>query len=171
MRRLCVLVLLLAAGAVVAAIPAAADPPATGDWEYHLEGPNTAGASNGETITLTGSGHFSVHRNESGTGGGTFSHATPGEPTIDGTWTQTGFVMFVLYGCGFLGDPDLCGGRAILNVEFTPTGTTLKIPGKLTVTCLIGDPPAGADEGIRVVVPSIANFNKEVSGENVFIRD
>jgi hypothetical protein len=79
--------------------------------------------------------------------------------------------MFVLYDCGFLGDPDLCGGRAILDIELTPGGTTLRIPAQLTVTCLIGDPPAGADEGIQVVVPGIANFNKEFSGENVFIRE
>lgn len=43
--------------------------------------------------------------------------------------------------------------------------------GRLTVFCLIGtNPPNSADEGIRLVVPGIINFNKVVSGENVYVR-
>jgi len=44
------------------------------------------------------------------------------------------------------------------------------LPGRVTVYCLIGYPPASAEEGVRVVVPGIANFNKQVSGMNVYIK-
>jgi hypothetical protein len=42
--------------------------------------------------------------------------------------------------------------------------------GQLTIYCLIGAPPASAEEGIRLVVPGIINFNDVVTGENVYIK-
>lgn len=46
---------------------------------------------------------------------------------------------------------------------------TVGFDGILQVDCLVGSPPAGAKEGIRLAVPGVANFNREVSGETVFI--
>ncbi len=56
-----------------------------------------------------------------------------------------------------------------------PEGTSLAVPGTLTVFCIIGpNPPNNHDdptgEGIHLVVPGIANFNQIVSGMNVYIR-
>lgn len=141
-------------------------------YEFHLEGPNTAMASNGETITLTGSGRFGVHPKRLFAGGGTFTHVVPGGGTFTGSWTGTEIKSFVPFGCGFMGFPNLCGGQLVLAVVFTPTGTSLSIPGMVWITCLIGDTPGnGAQEGIRVSVPGIVNTNKEAGGENVFIKE
>jgi len=53
----------------------------------------------------------------------------------------------------------------------TPSGV-ITTDGILTVFCLIGpNPPNSADEGVTLVVPGIINFNKVVSGENVYIRN
>ena len=140
-------------------------------YEFVLEVPNVAQASNGDTIAITGEGAFAVHR-KSASGGGEFTHTFAGGGSVAGTWTVNGLVDFQPYGCGVLfGDPippDLCGGRLSLDVTFTgPAGS---LPGRVTVYCLIGVPPTSAEEGIRAVVPGIANFNKQVSGMNVYIK-
>jgi hypothetical protein len=44
------------------------------------------------------------------------------------------------------------------------------LPGNLWIYCLIGHPPASAEEGVRLSVPGIINFNEVVSGENVYIK-
>src|SRR2546430_11823012 len=56
-----------------------------------------------------------------------------------------------------------------MGVTLTPGGTSLAVPGILTVFCIIGpDPPNSHDdptgEGIHLVVPGIANFNEIVFG-------
>jgi hypothetical protein len=44
------------------------------------------------------------------------------------------------------------------------------LPGQLTIFCLIGKPPASAAEGVRLNVLGVINFNKVVSGENVYTK-
>ena len=51
----------------------------------------------------------------------------------------------------------------------------MQIPAILTVFCIIGpnppnihDDPSG--EGVTLVVPGVINFNKVVTGENVYIQ-
>jgi hypothetical protein len=140
-------------------------------YQLVLEVPNVAQASNGDTISITGEGEFAVHP-KSASGEGEFTHTFAGGGSVSGTWRINGLVDFQPYGCGVLfGDPippNLCGGRLSLDVTFTsPAGSR---PGRVTVYCLIGYPPASAEEGVRVVVPGIANFNKQVSGMNVYIK-
>src|SRR5438034_271101 len=140
-------------------------------YQFFLEEPNVAMASNGDTIALTGEGEFAVHP-KSASGAGEFTHTFAGGGSVSGTWTVNGLVDFQPYGCGVLfGDPippELCGGRLSLDVTFTgPAGSR---PGRVTVYCVIGVPPASAKEGVRVVVPGVANFNKQVSGMNVYIK-
>src|ERR671936_828880 len=62
-----------------------------------------------------------------------------------------------------------------MGVVLTPDGSDLQIPATLTVFCIIGpNPPNSHDdpsgEGITLVVPGILNFNKIVSGMNVYIQ-
>ena len=162
--------------AVVVAWPAVAPATAPNNesatYEWHLELPNTAMASNGDTITLQdASGTFSTHP-KSADGGGSFTHTRAGGGSASGTWTVDGLVDFQPYGCGVVfGNPlppNFCGGRLSLDVTFhSPTGLH---PGRVTIYCLIGDPPPSAEEGVRVVIPGIANFNKIVSGMNVYIK-
>jgi hypothetical protein len=47
---------------------------------------------------------------------------------------------------------------------------SLSLEGLLTIYCVIGVPPASAEEGIRLVVPGVRNFNDVVTGANVYIK-
>lgn len=143
-------------------------------YEWHLEVPNVAMAPNGDTIAVTGTGTFGVHPN-SASGGGSFTHTLAGGGTLTGTYTATGLIDFQPYGCGVVfGDPlppDLCGGRLVLRVALVPDANpALSFDGLLTIYCLIGTPPPSAEEGIRLVVPGVLNFNDVVTGENVYVK-
>ena len=177
---------LMLAAALLALVPgrATADPNnASGTWELHLEVPNVAMAPNGDTLALTGMGVFSTHP-KTVTASGTFTHKVAGGGTVTGTWTATDLLSFEFYGCGVVASigatlpPNLCGGALKLRVVFTPAGTSLTIPGIITVFCVIGpqappphdNPTEPGEEGATAVVPGIANFNKIVAGMNVYIQ-
>ncbi|HET7855936.1 MAG TPA: hypothetical protein VFL41_05715 [Gaiellaceae bacterium] len=148
-----------------------------GTWELHLEVPNVSEAPNGDRISVTGSGVFSVHP-KSVTASGTFTHTdADGSVVGSGAWTADKLLSFELYGCG-IGvtlPPDFCGGALKLDVTLTPTGTNLALDGKLTIFCIVGpQAPSSHDdpseEGIRLVLPGVANFNQIVSGMNIYIQ-
>jgi hypothetical protein len=177
---------LVLAAALVALVPgrAAADPNnASGTWELHIEVPNVAMASNGDTLALTGMGVFSTHP-KTVTASGAFTHNVAGGGTLTGSWTATDLLSFEFYGCGVVPSigatlpPNLCGGALKLRAVFTPAGTSLAIPGTITVFCVIGpqappphdNPTEAGEEGATAVVPGIANFDKIVSGMNVYIQ-
>ncbi|MGH2472711.1 MAG: hypothetical protein ACRDG6_09955 [Candidatus Limnocylindria bacterium] len=137
-----------------------------------LEHPNVAMAPNGDTVAVTGEGEFSVNP-KSAEGSGAFTHTFAAGGSMSGTWTATELLAYQSYGCGVVfGDPippELCGGMVKLRV--TLTAGSISLPGILTVFCLIGpNPPNSAEEGITLLVPGIINFNKVVSGENVYVR-
>lgn len=140
-------------------------------YGWFLEVPNVAMASNGDTIALVGEGEFGVHP-KSASGGGTFTLTFAGGGSVSGTWTVNGLIDFQPYGCGVVfGEPippDLCGGRVVLDV--TGQGPEGPAPAKVTIYCLIGSPPGSAEEGVRVVVPGLSNFNKQVEGMNVYVK-
>jgi hypothetical protein len=145
--------------------------------------PNVSEAPNGYRVAVTGSGVFSVHP-KSVTASGGFTHTnSQGGLIASGTWTANQLLSFEFYGCGVLTftDPDttlppnFCGGALKLAVTLAPSGTTVTLPGILTIFCIVGpqtpathDDPSG--EGIRLVVPGHANFNKIVSGMNIYIK-
>jgi hypothetical protein len=147
----------------------------TQTFELHLEAPNTAQAPNGDTVAITGEGVFSVHP-KSVDAEGRFTHTdSAGNVLATGTWTSTELLTYQSYGCGVVFGtpipPDLCGGRVMMRVLLTPDGTTLQIPAILSVYCVIGDKrPHSAEEGVRLNVPGIINFNDVTGGENVYIR-
>jgi hypothetical protein len=137
-----------------------------------LEHPNVAEAPNGDRVAVTGGGTFSV--NPAATDAeGSFTHTFASGGSMSGTWTATQLLAYQSYGCGVVfGDPipaNFCGGQVRLRV--TLTAGTMQADGILTVFCLIGDHvPASAMEGITLNVFDLINFNKVVSGENVYIR-
>jgi hypothetical protein len=90
------------------------------------------------------------------------------EGVASGTFTLERLVAFQFYGCGFMGDPTLCGGRAIFDVHMVVTGADFEFDALLEVNCQIGAPPPGTSEGIKLNARGL-NFNEHVSGENVFI--
>ena len=166
--RVCVLVL---AASLLAPATALADS-ASHSFLVELEAPNVAQAPNGDRVAVTGHAMITVNP-KSATGGGNFTHTLASGGTISGTWTATELLEYQSYGCGVVGGmtipSNLCGGAVKLRVTLT-VGTT-HLGGILTVFCLIGpNPPNSASEGITLVVPGIINFNKVVTGENVYVR-
>jgi hypothetical protein len=113
-------------------------------------------------------------------GGGTFAHMSGSTLVASGTWTATRLLSFQFYGCGHIDGivlpPDRCGGLAALDVQLVghPAGrpnVTISADGLLRIDCLIGDPPPSGEEGVRLNVKDVINFNKTVpeSGTTVFI--
>jgi hypothetical protein len=151
----------------------------SGTWVLHVDVPNVAMASNGDTIAITGTGTFSVHP-KSVTVSGTFTHNVASDGTFTGTWTATDLLSFEFYGCGVVPSigltlpPNFCGGALKMHVVFMPAGTT----GIITVFCVIGpqappthdNPTEPGEEGVTVVMPGVANFNKIVSGMNRYVQ-
>ena len=185
MRKVSGLVALAAAGLLaVVPGPAAADPNnASETWQLLIEVPNVASASNGDTLAITGTGEFSTHP-KTVTASGTFTHNVAGGGSLTGTWTATDLLSFEFYGCGSVPSigatlpPNLCGGALKMRVLFMPAGTSLALQGIITVFCVIGhqapptqdNPTEPGEERAIAVVPGIANFNKIVSGMNVYIQ-
>ena len=132
--------------------------------------PDVASASNGDTISITGSGTLSIHP-ESVTGSGTFTHKdASGTVKGAGTWTAQQLLSFVSYGTSPGLPPTFEGGKALVLIHLSPNAGGSGFDAVLRITCLVGSPPAGAHEGIRLNVQDVINFNKEVSGLTLFIR-
>jgi hypothetical protein len=127
---------------------------------------DTAMAADGSTIALSGSGQLQAGPGHFANGGGTFT-LTRGGQTVSGRFTVTGIGGFVSYGSGAAqGLPaNFFGGQAQLRVSLD-NGSS----GLLTVTCVLGSPPAGHSEGIAVILGSGGAFTKEVSGNTLFIH-
>ena len=178
MKRASVLVAILTL-AISMLLPATAlADSATHTYQFHMENPNVSEASNGDRVAVTGMGTFSVHP-DSVRGSGTFTHTSASGSVIAGTWTATELLEYQSYGCGVvLGNPispAACGGALKMRIVGTPNGTNLQIEAILTIFCIIGpNPPNSHDdpsgEGITLVVPGIANFNKIVEGMNVYVQ-
>jgi len=132
-------------------------------------------ASNGDRVRLQGTGPLSIHP-KSASGGGTFTHTNAAGTVLGtGTYTVTELIAFQSYGMSPLVPPLPAGataGKAQFRVEIRPQGTTLVHEGLLDVECRLPgvDVPGGTVEGIRLVVPGVANFNKPVSGATIFIK-
>jgi hypothetical protein len=183
-RRLFPLILALAALLAVTPGSVLADPNnESATFELEIEVPNVAEAPNGDQVAITGGGVFGVHP-KSVTASGSFTHTDRDDNVLaTGAWQATALRSFEFYGCGVLTftdpdtvlPPDFCGGALKLAVTLTPDGTTLALPGTLTIFCIIGPqtPATHADpsgEGVTLVVDDVLNFNKIVSGMNVYIK-
>jgi hypothetical protein len=178
MRRLILLALALTAAVVLVPTVAVADS-ATHTYLLVMEEHNFGVAANGDQIAVTGEGVFSVNPNAVDAAG-EFTHTdSSGNVLATGTWTATGLLNYQSYGCGeVFGDPippDLCGGALKMRVTLTPNGTSLQLPGTMTVFCVIG-PHAPQSilgpltEGVTLNVPGIINFNHSAGGDNVYVQ-
>jgi hypothetical protein len=178
MRRLILLALALTAAGVLAPTVAVADS-ATHTYVLEMGEPNFGVAANGDEIAITGGGEFSVNPNAVDAAG-EFTHTdSSGNVLATGTWTATGLINYQSYGCGELFGtpipPDLCGGAVKMNVTLTPTGTSLQLPGIMTVFCVIGTHAPQSvlgplTEGVTLNVPGIQNFNHSNGGENDYVQ-
>lgn len=134
------------------------------------ECPDVASAPNGDTITIAGSGTLSIHP-DSVAGGGTFIHKdASGTVLAEGTWTAQQLLSFVSYGSEADLPSTFEGGKALMLIHLSPSTGGSGFDAVLLITCLVGSPPPSAHEGIRLNVQDVINFNKEVSGDTLFIR-
>jgi hypothetical protein len=124
---------------------------------------DTAVAPDGGTISLAGHGLLQAGPGGLASGGGTFTTNRGGS----GTWSANDVQGFVSYGpAGPGAPPGSTGGQAKLKVTLSD-GTK----GVLTITCVLGSPPAGMMEGITLVLGTgvSGEYTKKVEGNNVFI--
>jgi hypothetical protein len=136
--------------------------------------PTITAARNGLTIETELEGSFNV-AGKSASGSGSYAVIAGGTVVESGALTLTRLVAFQFYGCGELEgtplEPDWCGGRAIFRVQAT-SSTGEQGQGLLEVNCQIHEPggrtPAGTSEGVKVNARGI-NFNKHVTGDNLFV--
>ncbi len=159
-------------------VPASADS-SSASYEYHIGdaflvsldpsfGPDVTVAPNGATMTVTGTGTLSVHP-KSISGGGTFSYAdAAGNVLASGTWTALDLLSFKVYGTL---PPTFTAGKAHVRVHLSPQAGGSGFGAILTITCALPDVkvPQSAEEGIRLAVQRIGNFNDEVSGNTLFV--
>jgi hypothetical protein len=128
-----------------------------------LASPDVAMAASGDRIEATGQGTFTLH-SKSITGSGNFTHKAPDGTVLgSGTWTATQLLSFNSYG-GPAGTP-FEGGLAQIEVRLSTA-----LDAVLELDCLVGSPPPSGHEGIHLAVQGGPNFNKQVSGETLFIR-
>ncbi len=178
MRRLILLALAVTAAVVLVPTVAVADS-ATHTYVLVMEEHNFGVAANGDQIAVTGEGEFSVNPNAVDAAG-KFTHTNSSANVLTtGTWRATGLINYQSYGCGEVFGttipPDLCGGAVKMSVTLTPNGTSLQLPGTMTVFCVIG-PHAPQSvlgpltEGVTLNVPGLQNFNHSTGGDNVYIQ-
>src|SRR6266545_323912 len=170
MRRL---ILLVGFALVAVALAAGSAGSATSKSTYLVFSElSTTASGSGATIETELAGSFDAGA-KTASGSGEYESAAIG----DGSFTLTRLIAFQFYGCGYvedinLGDPTLCGGRVIFAVHFTPDAGA-PFDGTVEINCQIhgasNQAPPGTSEGIKVNTPEI-NFNKHVSGENIFIQ-
>ncbi|MCA1698109.1 MAG: hypothetical protein LC790_04080 [Actinobacteria bacterium] len=170
MRRL-VLIVVFALAAVGLAAGSAGS--ATSESSYLVfSEPSTTASGNGATIETELEGSFNAATKQAD-GEGEYESAAIGS----GHFSLTRVIAFQFYGCGYvedinLNDPTLCGGRLLLAVHFTPDAGA-PFDGTIEINCQIHGPsnqaPPGTSEGIKINTRGV-NFNKHVSGDNVFIK-
>lgn len=144
-------------------------------YRLFMDVPNVSQDAAGDTLGVTGHGTWSVHPKSTDVSGAyTFTGADG--TSFSGTWTANDLVAFQPYGCGVVhfpsGDvilpPDFCGGRVVFDITATtPFGLQ---SGQLTIFCIIGNPPPSVEEGIAAVIPSVGDFNRQVSGMNHYVK-
>lgn len=124
---------------------------------------DTARAPDGSTVTLKGSGMLQAGPGHSASGGGTYSMSSGGS----GTWRVTEMLGFVSYGSASAqGLPaNLFGGQAKLRVVLSNGAS-----GVLTITCVLGSPPAGKMEGVTLILGPGGEFTDAAGGNTVFIH-
>ena len=122
----------------------------------------------GDNVEVSGTGTLTIHP-KSVTGGGTFTHKDAvGGVVASGSWTAEEILSFAGYGTSPGLPSTFEGGKILMRVHLTSAAASFD--AVMQVDCLIGKFPAGAEEGIRLNVQDVLNFNKEVSGLTLYIR-
>ena len=134
--------------------------------------PDVAKASNGDTVTLAGSGTFNPNPSMRATGSGSFVHRDlAGHVKAFGTWTAEQLVSWTPGGFGTAGGllpVGSEGGVAVIKVHVSPATGGAGFTALLTINCGLATP--GVEEGTTVNVIGVINFGTIVSGNTLFIK-
>ena len=132
--------------------------------------PDVASASNGDTVAISGQGSLVTGPDEV-TGSGTFVHMNAAGTVLgSGTWTAEDLLSFTSFGGNAPGlPPNFEGGLARIEVQLNPSGSGDTLNAVLQIDCGINS--ATGAEGVMLAVEDGPNFNNEVSGFTVFIRN
>lgn len=135
---------------------------------------DVAQASNGDTIKVIFTGHIDVEDRDAD-GKGTFEHRDSSGTLLEsGTFRAERLITFTDFGTDaafpptFHGGHSVIVGRGVSHPASNPTANT-KFNAALTVDCLIGNPPAGLEEGINFGIQGGLNFNTKVSGNTLYV--
>jgi hypothetical protein len=135
--------------------------------------PDVAKASNGDTVTLTGSGTFNPNPSMQATGSGSFVHRdSSGNIKGFGTWTAEELVSWTPGGFSTLGGVlpgGSEGGIAVLRVHISPATGGAGFTGLLTILCKLNSPFV-SDEGINLNIPGVINFDEAAGGNTLFVK-
>ena len=128
---------------------------------FELLTPNSARASNGASIVLSGAGSFNtgaktIH------GGGFFTRFDPkGNLVARGNWEPTGFISFRAFGGP---NPGIQGGELTTGANLFPAGGGGPTQSTLVITCLVfAGPIHGLFEGIV-----LGSFTQSTGGQTLF---
>jgi hypothetical protein len=117
-------------------------------------------ASDGSSITLTGSGTFSTDESDQVTGGGTWSVSTGGS----GNFQVTQLVRFAL-APGSTTNPSIHAGLAFLRVAYSDGSR-----GVLTVSCALPGSPSNIEDGAHASKGFVDYFNRQLVPAPVFFQ-
>jgi len=134
---------------------------------FNLISPNTATAPSGlfagDTIRVTGSGTFDTST-KAIVASGSFTHTHPdGTIVARGMWVATAFTSFTDFGGP---NPGTQGGVLKLTAALFPDGGSPHFGVPMTITCLVGSPPSGLEEGTTV-----GDFINKTGGFTLFHID
>jgi hypothetical protein len=140
---------------------------AKGDYSFDVSS-GTASRSNGDNITLDGSGPLTGHPKDA-EGGGTFTYTPASGTSVSGFWVVKSSILRVFQSYG---PEDQCiqGGRATMVINLSPglDGSDAS-DATLTLISPVGSPPASvSSEGIIVSVKGPSDFNQDIGGSVTF---
>lgn len=134
--------------------------------------PAIAEASNGDTAVVQFTGAIDPNT-KAASGSGTFTHKNAGGVVLGGgTLTATDLLSFQFYGHSSATPPTFTAGKALIRVVVDPTGPGPTFGGILWVTCHLPgvQVPQRTEEGIRLNIQDVINFNDEAGGVTLFIE-
>jgi hypothetical protein len=137
-----------------------------------IEGPDKIVAPNGDTMIIEGEGTLSTHP-KSVTGGGEFEHVNVAGTVLgSGTWQALELLAFVSWGTSPILPANFEAGKALIRIHLSPGSGGNGYDAILQIYCVLpgANFPPGFEEGVRLVVPHVANFNDPVHGQTLFIR-
>ena len=128
----------------------------------------TAGPFKGDNVTFFGSGTWSMATGQVWASGSFFHRHPNGSLAARAVWVVTGVESFHSFGT-IPGTP-LEGGVLVLDVKFYPPEGAPFTVNDFTITCVVGSPPPGAEEGVTVASIGLTEPVDQQHRFNLFLQ-